>query len=234
GSIIIDSTEVCNLNIIEELTLAIANNLELWQKYKIRLSDNSIFIHDDSNPNFMKIDFQILDKEEKSLLHKCLEFLNDKKQIKYKEENGYIKIYFLSNFIKGFIFKSGTWLEVLTKYIVEKIDVIDDVKSGVLFLWNDEQTRVKNELDVVAIKDSVLICISCKDSKKYDEVALNELDVYGEQLGGDNVIKILVATKKPLKSSVIHRAKEMDINLVIFDGNISRFKENLKNIIKNN
>ncbi len=48
----------------------------------------------------------------------------------------------------------------------------------------------------------MLICVSCKDSKKYDEVALNELNVYSEQLGGENVIKILVATHPPIKSSI--------------------------------
>ena len=58
--------------------------------------------------------------------------------------------------LKGFIFKSGTWLEVLTKNIIEEIKSIDDIKSGLLFLWNDKESRVKNELDVVAIKDSVL------------------------------------------------------------------------------
>ncbi|ETJ28948.1 hypothetical protein Q604_UNBC16505G0001, partial [human gut metagenome] len=33
--------------------------------------------------------------------------------------------------------------------------------------------KVRNELDVLAVKDSVFICISCKDSEKYDEDALN-------------------------------------------------------------
>ena len=126
----------------------------------------------------------------------------------------------------------GTWLEVLTKNIIEEIKSIDDIKSGLLFLWNDKESRIKNELDVVAIKDSVLICVSCKDSKKYDEVALNELNVYSEQLGGENVIKILVATQPPIKSSISKRAKEMGINLVVFDGNKKAFKEELEKIIK--
>ena len=90
---------------------------------------------------------------------------------------------------------------------------------------------MKNELDVVAIKNSILICISCKDTAKYDEIALNELNVYAEQLGGDNVVKILVATKNPLKHSVEERAKEMNIELVIYDGNKNAFEEKLRKII---
>ena len=232
ASIVVDSTEISEINIIETMTNYIADNLDLWKKYKIRLSDNSVFIHDESNPRSIKIDKELLSREEVLLLDKILNFLEKNGQIKVKELEQCLKVTFQNEFIKGFIFKSGTWLEVLTKNIIEEIKSIDDIKSGVLFLWNDKESRVKNELDVVAIKDSVLICVSCKDSKKYDEVALNELNVYSEQLGGENVIKILVATHPPIKSSISKRAKEMGINLVVFDGNKKAFKEELEKIIK--
>ncbi|MDU7887316.1 MAG: DUF1887 family CARF protein, partial [Clostridium perfringens] len=232
ASIVVDSTEMSEINIIETMTNYIASNLDLWKKYKIRLSDNSVFIHDESNPRSIKIDKELLSREEVVLLDKILNFLEKNGQIKVKELDQCLKVTFQNEFIKGFIFKSGTWLEVLTKNIIEEIKSIDDIKSGVLFLWNDKESRIKNELDVVAIKDSVLICVSCKDSKKYDEVALNELNVYSEQLGGENVIKILVATQPPIKSSISKRAKEMGINLVVFDGNKKAFKEELEKIIK--
>ena len=232
ASIVVDSTEISEINIIENMTNYIASNLDLWKKYKIRLSDNSVFIHDESNPRSIKIDKELLSREEVMLLDKILNFLEKNGQIKVKELEQCLKVTFQNEFIKGFIFKSGTWLEVLTKNIIEEIKSIDDIKSGLLFLWNDKESRVKNELDVVAIKDSVLICVSCKDSKKYDEVALNELNVYSEQLGGENVIKILVATHPPIKSSISKRAKEMGINLVVFDGNKKAFKEELEKIIK--
>ncbi|HAT4315394.1 TPA: DUF1887 family protein [Clostridium perfringens] len=232
ASIVVDSTEISEINIVETMTNYIADNLDLWKKYKIRLSDNSVFIHDESNPRSIKIDKELLSREEVMLLDKILNFLEKNGQIKVKELEQCLKVTFQNEFIKGFIFKSGTWLEVLTKNIIEEIKSIDDIKSGLLFLWNDKESRVKNELDVVAIKDSVLICVSCKDSKKYDEVALNELNVYSEQLGGENVIKILVATQPPIKSSISKRAKEMGINLVVFDGNKKSFKEELEKIIK--
>lgn len=232
ASIVVDSTEISEINIIETMTNYIASNLDLWKKYKIRLSDNSVFIHDESNPRSIKIDKELLSREEVLLLDKILNFLEKNGQIKVKELEQCLKVTFRNEFIKGFIFKSGTWLEVLTKNIIEEIKSIDDIKSGLLFLWNDKESRIKNELDVVAIKDSVLICVSCKDSKKYDEVALNELNVYSEQLGGENVIKILVATQPPIKSSISKRAKEMGINLVVFDGNKKAFKEELEKIIK--
>nr|WP_243278130.1 DUF1887 family CARF protein [Clostridium yunnanense] len=161
-----------------------------------------------------------------------LHLLKKNNQIQYtSEKQDYITIKFLNNNIKSFIFKSGSWLEAYTKRVVDSIRQVDDVKSGMLFLWDSEKNRVKNELDVVAIKNSTLICISCKDTSKYDEVALNELNVYAQQLGGENVVKILVATKMPLKHSVEERAKEMNIDLVIYDGNKNVFEEKLRNII---
>ena len=71
-----------------------------------------------------------------------------------------------------------------------------------------------------------------KDSDKYDEDALNELQVYSERLGGRNAIKILVATKQPVKKTVLDRAKEMNINIVILDKNIDIFKKVLIDLIK--
>lgn len=235
GSIVLDSTEVCNTKAVEILTDLIATNLNTWNKLKHRIYDPQVFIHDENNPSFIKIDTHSLTKEEIQIYNKILVLLKDYKQINYTWENTIVKIHFLNNYIKSFIFKSGTWLEAFTKKIVSEIEGIDDVKSGVLFLWNDEQKRVRNEIDVVAIKDSILICISCKDSNKYDEVALNELNVYANQLGGENVIKILVATKPPLKNSVIERAKEMDIDIILYDGDKNRFIKNIKDkIIKYN
>lgn len=148
--------------------------------------------------------------------------------------NNEIHVNFKNEYLKSFIFKSGTWLEMATNIMISEIKEIDEVKSGVMFLWNDKSKIVRNEVDVVAVKDSVAICISCKDSDKYNEDALNELDVYSNQIGGEKVYKILVATKEPVKAAVKERAKEMGINLIIFNGNEEKFKSEIKNIIIKN
>ena len=231
GSIIVDSTEVYNDEVIFEFTMWISKNLEVWDNLKFMLQDINIFLRDEHNPEFLKVDTSRVSNPNKAFLKERLDFLVSRRQISLKEDGQYYKIYFLNDFIKTFLFKSGTWLEILTQNIVENIKEIDDVKSGLMFLWNNEKTKLKNELDVVAIKDSTLICISCKDSKKYDEVSLNELNVYAAQLGGENVIKILVATKEPNKTTVYQRAKEMNIELVIFNGDIEKFKFEITNII---
>lgn len=117
--------------------------------------------------------------------------------------------------------------------ITNEIKEVDEVKSGLIFSWGKDAREIKNELDVVAIRDSVLICISCKDSDKYDEDALNELNVYSDRLGGKDTIKILVATKEPTKTTVRKRAQEMGIKLIILDKDINKFKKILRNSILN-
>ncbi|AIY83209.1 MAG: DUF1887 family protein [Clostridium baratii] len=215
---------------ILEFAKEIYNNLELWHKYKQRLYDNRIFEHDIENSTLIHINKDILNNEEKDLLSRILRKLEEFKLIEI-EEDMKIHVRFLNEYLKGFIFKSGTWLEVLTESIVEEISSVDEVKSGVVFLWDSKHNNIKNELDVVAVKDSTIVCISCKDSAKYDENALNELEVYSNKIGGANARKILVATKQPLKSSVKDRAREMDIHLVIVDNDINIFKKTLEKII---
>ena len=232
ANITLDSTSLAEKSDIQEFTKAILSNLDIWHKYKQKLYDNNIFKHDYKDTSKININKCLVEAEELKLIHSILNYLKEKNEIEFMEDKDNIEVVFKNDYLKGFIFKSGTWLEVVTTLVVQSIKDIDEVKSGLTFYWGDDLKRVRNELDVVAIRDSVLICISCKDSDKYDEDALNELQVYSERLGGRNAIKILVATKQPVKKTVLDRAKEMNINIVILDKNIDIFKKVLIDLIK--
>ncbi|MBW6411039.1 Card1-like endonuclease domain-containing protein [Clostridium weizhouense] len=231
ANILLDSTKISTYSDVIKITEKIYENLDIWYKYKYRLYDNNVFIHDYTDNSKVLVDLQELEDEEIKILKACLKYLDKMNAIIYKKIKNKIKIYFQKNYLKGFIFKSGTWLEVLTNIVVREINEVDDVKCGVVFVWNEEDSKVKNEFDVLAVKDDILICISCKDSAKYDENALNELDVYSKRLGGINAKKILVATKEPNKKCVNERANAMGINLIILDKDIEKFKNKLKTII---
>lgn len=231
GEVINDSTKLSSKKDLILLTKGIYKNLEIWHRYKQKLYDSNIFIHYAEEPQIIKINLELLSKEERDISRKVLIYLKEIGGIEYSNENNNIKVFFKNEYLKSFIFKSGTWLEVATNNIINEIKEIDEVRSGVMFLWNDKSKVVRNELDVVAVKDSIVICISCKDSDKYNENALNELDVYSNKIGGKNVYKILVATKEPIKPSVKDRAKEMGINIIIFDGNEEKFKNQIKEVI---
>lgn len=232
ANITLDSTSLAEKSDIQEFTKAILSNLNIWHKYKQKLYDNNIFKHDYKDTSRININKCLVENEEFKLIYSILNYLKEKNEIEFMEDKDNIEVVFKNDYLKRFIFKSGTWLEVLTTLVVQSIEDIDEVKSGLTFYWGDDLKRVRNELDVVAIRDSVLICISCKDSDKYDEDALNELQVYSERLGGRNAIKILVATKQPVKKTVLDRAKEMNINIVILDKNIDIFKKVLIDLIK--
>lgn len=231
SEIVMDSTELSNDKDVICITKKIYENLDVWYKYKKALYNTQAFIHDYFNENRITVNLKYLNAEEIKLLRICLDYLHKLKSISYEENKNIIEVIFSNRNIKGFIFKSGTWLEILTNIVVNEIREIDEVKNGVTFLWKEQKGKIRNELDILAVKDSVLICISCKDSEKYDENALNELEVYSKRIGGKNIKKILVATKPPCKKCVYERAKAMGIHLVIVDSDINVFRKNLSNII---
>lgn len=233
GKIVEDSSELCSKKDLIYFAEQISNNLELWHKYKQQLYESSIFEHDKNEPQRIYIHTETLENKEINLLDKILSKFKEMNEISYRKENDKITVNFNNNYLKAFIFKSGTWLEIETNKLINNIEEIDEAKNGVMFLWDDENQFVRNELDVVAVKDSVPIFISCKDSDKYNEMALNELNVYATKFGGENAYKILVATKEPIKSPVKIRAKEMGIHLIIFDGNEEKFIKKVKEIINN-
>lgn len=231
GMIVEDASQLCNKKDLIYFSEQISKNLPLWHEYKQKLYEASIFEHDSNNQQRIYIHTDKLDEKEKKFLNKVLEKLEEMKEITLNKSNNKITVDFLNNYIKAFIFKSGTWLEIETNKLINKIEEIDESKNGVMFLWNDDNKSVRNEVDVVAVKDSVPIFISCKDSDKYNEMALNELNVYASKFGGENSYKFLVATKEPIKSPVSIRAKEMGIHLIIFDGDEDKFIRTIKAII---
>lgn len=233
AKIVHDSSEICNKPIIINLCKIILKKIDLWHQYKQRLYDNNTFIHNYKDCYKVTINKNKLNLEELDLVNKSIDYLHKLNGLEFREDDEEIKVTFKNDYLKGFIFKSGTWLEVLTHMITNEIKEVDEVKSGLIFSWGKDAREIKNELDVVAIRDSILICISCKDSDKYDEDALNELNVYSERLGGKDTIKILVATKEPNKTTVRKRAQEMGIKLIILEKDINKFKKTLRNSILN-
>ncbi|ASW41981.1 Card1-like endonuclease domain-containing protein [Clostridium isatidis] len=234
--IVYDSSEFLNNKNLEYITKNIYKNLDIWHKYKQRLYDIKVFSHSEEDNKRIIIKTKLLDNDERKLLDKILLKLREMQEIAFKNiSDSEIEVKFKNDYLKPFIFKTGTWLEFATRLIISEIEGIDEVKSGLVFLWDYSNSIIKNEVDVVAVKDSVVSCISCKDSEKYDEDALNELNVYALKIGGEDANKILVATKEPIKNTIKERVKEMNISLIIFDGNEEEFKKEIKKAIyKNN
>ena len=164
ADVVMDSSELSEKEEIIKITKKIYSNLELWYKYKSKLYDGNIFVHNQIEPRIIRINVENVNEFELNILRKSLDYLRSIECIKYSQSEKSIKVTFIKDYVKSFIFKSGTWLEVLTNIVIKEITEVDETKNGVVFIWSEGQKRIRNELDVIAVKDSVLICISCKDS----------------------------------------------------------------------
>ncbi|MCY6484807.1 DUF1887 family CARF protein [Clostridium aestuarii] len=233
GKILSDSTEIFDNSKVLEFLDYIIDNYSSWTKLKNNLRNDDIAKHDKFYMDKVIIDKEKIDDEYRPIYVKFLEKAKNLNLVSTSNsKNNNLIVQFNNEGMKTLFFKTGTWLEVLVYKTLKQINEVDDVKIGVTFKWNDNKQYVKNEIDVLASINSQLICISCKDTDKYDEDALNELEVYSDMLGGDDVKKVLTASKESYKKSTILRAKEMGIDIVVFNGNVKTLKESLRNILK--
>ncbi len=231
GRIITHGTKEYNHKIIDELIQYIVSNYDEWTKINKILHNKRNIRYYKQPSDKVLIKTKYLSSTDYIYINKLLMLLARLNLIRYYCNSDNIKIIFTSYMGKKLIHISGYWLELLTYYVLRENKEIDSIKSGVVFLWDEDVHDVKNELDVVASKDSQLICISCKNTYRYDAQALNELEIYSRELGGEDAIKILVSTSYPYKRSIVNRAKEMEINLVIFNGNIIEFEKEMEKVI---
>ncbi|WP_461204945.1 Card1-like endonuclease domain-containing protein [Clostridium sp. DL1XJH146] len=234
GKIIVDESDKLKDKTITMITNFIVYNFSEWRKIKGDLINPRIFRHDRNVNNRVIVNFKLLSSYKKSLLNSFFIFLEENKiMTKGKLKNDIIFLDFYNHKYKDFIFKTGTWLEIFTHEIVKGIDSINSVENGVLFLWDSDDRIVRNEADVLATTtNSTLFYISCKDTAYYDVDDLNDIQVYSEKLSGDDVKKILVTTYEPSKRSTLERAKQMDIEVIIFDGDVDKFRNELEKIIR--
>lgn len=230
GEILQDSSRFYEDERIIEFVEYIIEHYSLWKKLKGILRNNLYIQYSELYPLTVTMNAgMIVDMPQFMPFLKKGSDIGLYKLLKGKHD--YIILQFYNMNYKSFVFKAGTWLEVLVYNIVKEIKEVDDVKAGAVFLWDTDQVRLKNEADVLATAGSQLLYISCKDTPNYDENALNELEVYAEKIGGEDAVKILISTVMPSKSTTFLRAEEMGIKILIFQGEKNKLKSQLINII---
>lgn len=143
------------------------------------------------------------------------------------------------------ITKAGNILELYAYMLICEISSenpgrYDDADIGVYIDWDGiihPDTPgiydIKNEVDIVVMRDLVPIFISCKNGDVQKE-ALYELETVANRFGGKYARKYLIAsyinTNPQSRKYIIQRAKDMNINLIYDVHNHSR--EKLKDILK--
>ncbi len=232
AEIIKNSTELYEKKEFKELVEYMVENYDVWKLVKDILRHSQFVKQFVMQPLYIEILSKRLSYIQMKALEKFLKELENRKLIvNFNFYYDHIEFTFADRESKSFVMTSGCWLEALTYRSIRETKEVNDTISGMLFVWAEE-LEVHNELDVVAAVDSHLVCISCKDTANYDVEDLNELEVYAEHLGGRKVSKILVSTHLPERGEMIcQRAEEMGINLVVFDGNWKKFKNELHQLI---
>ncbi|WP_273321622.1 Card1-like endonuclease domain-containing protein [Vallitalea guaymasensis] len=223
GKIVTDETFDYIIGDYNNMLDIILDNYELWIRTRDYIRNNLVSQSDDSIVTRSS-------ENNQDIVYLFNKFSSIDCVRSIRENANNIIIVFKNEDIRNYIL-SGVWLEHFTYNIVKENSKVCDVRTGVRFLWDEDRIEVENEMDVIAVAGSSLICISCKDTKRYNSGALNELDIYAEQLGGSTVKKILVATKPSKGQYVDERAERMGINLVLFDGDVDKFRKCLYDII---
>ena len=232
AEIIKHSTDIYDKNEFKELVEFMIKNYDMWKYAKNILRNTRIVKQFVMQPLFIEIISDSLSYIQIKALERFLKEIFEKKLITdYKFYYDHLEFNIATKEAKAFIMSAGSWLEALTYRCIKEIKEVNDAVSGMLFVW-DEEVEVHNELDVVAAVNSHLVCISCKDTEKYDVEDLNELEVYAEHLGGRKVTKLLVSTLAPERGEMtFQRAEEMGINIVLFNGDVSSFKDKLHRLL---
>lgn len=226
GKIVTDETVDFMTDDYNRMLHVIINNYELFKQVSKYVRNSNNILH---NEDYLTIKLKDV-KKATIIIRFFKKMLNNKAIVKLEEHTNFLKVYFINEQQRGY-FVSGYWLEHFTYSIIKENNKIDDVHAGVRFLWNKDKLEVENEIDVIAVSGHHLICISCKDTDHYSSGALNELDIYADKLGGENAKRIIVATKQSRGYYIEKRAEEMGINIVIFDGDVDKFREDLNKLL---
>ena len=133
-----------------------------------------------------------------------------------KKSHGRYK--FANKKYKEYMTVFGIWLEM---YIyIKSQGIFEETHLGYIIDWNnsDAEDTVDNEIDVLVVKKSIPIFISCK-MKKPDPMDVYEVAYLADRLGGPKAKGIIATTydvsdDKKLAKGIYQRFKKMNVGFI--------------------
>lgn len=204
---------------IETLWEIYLNNSQKWNEYMSTLSLLCDTYADDTS---LHLAFNI-SKAQKLFQQKGVRYELDKDLLRLLEKRGLISSLIIQDKI-SFEFKNarvkrcltvaGQVLELSVAHAMRSLrdtsgaPIYNDVRVGVIIVWSEidgnEQMKIINEVDVMAMNGAIPIFVSCKNgSFKTNE--LYKLSMVAEHFGNKYAKKILVTTE--MDSFDVERAK---------------------------
>ena len=140
-----------------------------------------------------------------------------------KSEKGFT-LHYASPQVKKALLQEGQVLELVVYLALLKAGVEEelpvDVMTGVSLLWDDDNDpeETENEVDVIALRGTVPVFISCKNGRVEPE-ELYKLSTVTERFGGELGRAVLIANQLPEEGRFAQsfRARAEDMNIRILD-----------------
>ena len=141
-------------------------------------------------------------------------------------ENGFLRrisdtSYHFNDSEKEYLTTFGIWLELYV--YIKAQDLFDEVYCGFMIDWDDADRHdtTDNEIDVLAMKDSAPIFISCKMRKPMPS-DIYEVAFLAKRFGGDPARALLATTydvsrERDLKMGIYQRFRKMNVGYITVD-----------------
>jgi hypothetical protein len=157
-----------------------------------------------------------------------LGFLSDLKIEKGKE----VSFRFADEQIRFWLRDQGSVLEIYTWKACRDTELFQDVRCSTIVEWDSAETgdKVTNEIDVMAVKDTIPAFISCKTCA-VDTVAINELAILRDRYGG-NAAKAFIISTENCRAITLRRAHALNIDVITLnDLRSGSLKEQIRTLI---
>jgi hypothetical protein len=118
-------------------------------------------------------------------------------------------------------FVNGGWLEEHVFSVLGGLSSIQDLARNVDFVWDEKESPVKNEIDVVFLADNRLYLIECKtknfECKQSDaDEVLYKLDTLRDYIGGKEARAMFISYNR---IPAIHKKRAEELGIRICEGN---------------
>ena len=177
--------------------------------------------------------------QKKGLLRQTLRALRETGALtSYIEKGDYISFQYKNQAVRRALSKEGAVLELYTYYAAyvlqnRRKNVFTDAGTSVVIDWVTSydsyvKNDVKNEIDVIFMRGTVPVFVSCKNGFVHTD-ELYKLSVVANRFGGPYAKKALVLTQATPDVSFFKRAKELGITVIQNANNLSpmQFSEKL-------
>lgn len=161
----------------------------------------------------------------------------------YRRVGNTLQYTYKSKAVRDCIAKAGNILEWYTMLAAQEITArqagyFDGIECGVKVDWNYDEAQRRsdiktiNEIDVVMMRDTIPVFVSCKGGKA-DKEALYELQTVADRLGGEHAVRIMVTTNisknEKTRKQFLKRAEDMGITVIadVDDMSLDEFKDAL-------